>query len=88
MSLKDSASSGDRLEALRDLRDLLARSIEDCDSLRDLASLSGRFQAVMDQIALIEGPKEVGDGVDEIAQRRSARRSGASSRPVRSVGKV
>ena len=80
MSLRESASSGDRLTALRDLRDLLARSIEDCDSLRDLSSLSGRFQAVLEEISKLEGPKEVGDGVDEIAQRRAARRAGSASR--------
>ena len=75
MSLSESASTGDRLETLRNLRDILARNIESCDSLRDLASLSGRFQAVLEEIAQLEGPKEQGDGIDEIAQRRSARRS-------------
>jgi len=78
MSLSESASSGDRLETLRHLRDILARNIESCDSLRDLASLSGRFQAVLEEIAKLEGPKEQGDGIDEIAQRRSARRSGTA----------
>lgn len=80
MSLKESASTGDRLAALRDLRDLLARSIEECESLRDMAALSGRFQAVLEDISKLEGPKEVGDGVDEIAQRRAARRAGSASR--------
>lgn len=82
MTLSESAQSGNRLKALCDLRDLLAKNIEDCQSLRDLASLSGRFQAVLEEIAKIEGPQEAGDGIDEIAQRRAARR-GSGSGPVR-----
>lgn len=79
MPLSESAASGDRLLALRDLRDLLARNIEECKSLRDLASLSGRLQSVLDEIAKIEGPKEAGDGIDEIAQKRAARRAGSAA---------
>lgn len=75
--LTESASSGDRLATLRDLRDLLAQQIQSCDSLRDLAALSGRLQAVLDQIAELEPKQAEGDGIDEIAKRRSARRAGA-----------
>lgn len=81
--LTESASSGDRLAALRDLRDVLALAITECDSKRDMAALSGRFQSVLEEIAKLEGPKETGDGIDEIAQRRAARRS-AGSGQVRS----
>lgn len=77
--LSESAESGDRLATLRDLRDLIARQIEACDSLRDLASLSGRLQAVLDQIAELEPKKAEGDGIDEIARRRAARRSSSPS---------
>lgn len=76
--LSESAESGDHLATLRDLRDLIARQIEACDSLRDLASLSGRLQAVLDQIAELEPKKAEGDGIDEIARRRAARRTGAA----------
>jgi hypothetical protein len=85
--LIESAATGDRLATLRDLRDILATQIQACDSLRDLASLSGRLQAVMDQIAELEPKKAEGDGIDEIASRRAARRTGAakgSSRTKRS----
>jgi hypothetical protein len=81
--LSESAESGDRLATLRDLRDLLARQIESCESLRDLASLSGRLQAVLDQIAELEPKKAEGDGIDEIANRRAARRTGAAKSPAR-----
>lgn len=73
--LSESAASGDQLQTLRDLRDLLASQIESCYSLRDLASLSGRLQAVMDQVAALEPKKAEGDGIDEIANRRAARRT-------------
>ena len=78
MPLRETAETGDRLATLRDLRNLLAQEIETCDSSRDLASLSGRFQAVLDQIAVLEPKKAEGDGVDEIAIRRAARRASAA----------
>lgn len=78
MPLSESAPSGDRLAALRDLRDLLARNIETCDSLRDLAALSGRLQAVLAEIDELTPKEAEGDGIDEIAQRRAARRSGGA----------
>lgn len=81
--LTETAASGDRLAALRDLRDLLAEQIQACDSLRDLAALSGRFQAVLTEIAALEPKKAEGDGIDEIARRRAARRTGAAKSPSR-----
>ena len=83
MSLRESAESGDRLQTLRDLRDLLASQVQACDSLRDLAALSGRLQAVLAEIAALEPKKAEGDGVDEIAARRAARRAG----PAKSSGR-
>lgn len=83
MSVHEAATSGDRLATLRKLRDTLARSVDECDSMRDLAALSGRLQSVLDEIAKIEGPRKVGDNIDEIAQRRSARRASSAKRPVR-----
>ena len=81
--LSESAASGDRLQTLRDLRDLLARQIEACESLRDLAALSGRLQAVLAEIQTLEPKKAEGDGIDEIARRRAARRSSAPARASR-----
>ena len=87
MSLPKSAASGDRLATLRDLRDVLASSIEACESMRDLAALSGRLQAVLAEIDELSPTEQEVDAVDEIAKRRDARRSGAtkgSSRAKRS----
>lgn len=84
MTIRESAASGDRVAALRDLRDLLAKQIEVCESGRDLASLSGRFQAVIAEIAELDGAtEEKGDVIDEIAKRRNARRTSAAKGPVR-----
>lgn len=79
MGLIESAGSGDRLTALRDLRDVLAENIMACESLRDMAALSGRLQAVLAEIAELEPKKAVGDGIDEIAERRSTRRAGRAA---------
>lgn len=81
--LSESASTGDRLRTLQDLRDILARQIEACESMRDLAALSGRLQAVLAEIAALEPKKAEGDGIDEIAKRRTARRSSAAKSPAR-----
>lgn len=79
MSLTESAASGNRLATLNDLRDLLAGRVDECDSLRDLASLSGRLQAVLAEIDELKPKEQVGDGIDEIASRRAARRSGPTT---------
>jgi len=69
----------DRLLALEALRDTLAASIAACESMRDLASLSREYRAVMAEIAELAPPEQKGDAVDEIAQRRAARRAGAAT---------
>lgn len=75
MGLTESASGGDRLAILRDLRDLLAERLADPATLdKDVAALTGRMQAVLAEIALLAPPEQKGDAVDEIAKRRAARR--------------
>lgn len=43
LTLADAAASGERLTALRVLRDRLARDLDACASARDVASLSQRL---------------------------------------------
>lgn len=83
MALSESAPTGDRLKTLHDLRDLLAVQIEGCESLRDLAALSGRFQSVLAEIDELTPKEATGDGIDEIAKRRAARRSGPAKGKAR-----
>lgn len=86
MTLLESAETGDQLKALRSLRDILAREIDACDSLRDLASLSARFESVVAKIAgLAADSEKKGDPIDEIAARRTAR-GGATARTNRTEG--
>ena len=81
MTLPESASSGDRLATLRDLRDVLAATIHGCTSTRDLAALSLRLQSVLEEIAELEAEHVVEDEIDSIVQRRAARGArGASPR--------
>lgn len=83
MSLKETAATGKRLETLQALRDHLAQAIDACDSMRDLAALSRQFADVLQQIDALAEPEKKGDAVDEIAQRRAARRSGPAKSPAR-----
>ena len=68
----------DRLTRLRTQRDLLLVHIALCESDRDFVALSREYRDCMAQIADIEPKKAEGDGIDEIAQRRNARRSGTA----------
>ena len=86
VSLRESAASGKRLDALADLRDVLAERIESCDSLRDLAALSARLQSVLAEIDELQPAEQKGDAVDEIAKRRAARRAGGSTDQARAKG--
>lgn len=82
MGLEDTASSGDRLAALEDLRDLLATTIVGTDSARDIAALSGRLTDVLAQIEDVKKatPKAKGTALDELKARRAARSPRAASR--------
>lgn len=81
--LADAAASGDQLAALTALRNVIAQSIDECDSMRDLAALSRQMTDVLDRIATLAPQAQRGDAVDEIAQRRSARRASAPAGPSR-----
>lgn len=81
MSLREAVTDG-RLVTLTALRDHLAGAIDECESLRDLASLAGRLQSVLTEIDELTPAKPAGDAVDEITARR-ARRTGAAKNPAR-----
>ena len=84
MKLVESAASGVRLDALRDLRDLLAKTITATDSARDVAALSRQLTDVLAQIEQAEAdkPEQKGTALDELNARRAARESG----PARKAG--
>lgn len=68
-----------RLDGLKALRDKLGRQIDDCESNRDLASLSSRHMEVLQQVAELEAEAEKsvgppkGTGVTDIGAKRAQR---------------
>lgn len=56
-TLLSSARRGDRLATLTALRDTIARTIQNCDSGRDIAALSKRLMEVMDEIEQLKPPE-------------------------------
>ncbi len=64
MSLKQISSKGDTLEQLKELRGILAKAIDNCESNRDLSSLTRRYIGVIEAIDRRESGT---DDNDEIA---------------------
>lgn len=78
-SLSDVVRAGDLVASLEALRDEIAADLEACQSMRDKAPLYMRLVDVLARIEDARPIKAKGDAVDEIAARRSARRSGTSA---------
>ena len=57
-NLVDAAKSGNKKETLIALRDILAKTIQTCDSGRDMASNSKRLMEVITEIEAIEEEEE------------------------------
>jgi hypothetical protein len=72
----------DRLEALKTLRDDLLEWMTEAPADRR-AALVAQYRGTLTEIAELEPKKAEGDGIDEIARRRSARRASASKSPGR-----
>lgn len=64
------AGTGDRVAALRALRDRLAAEIDECDSARDLAALSRQLTDVLGQLAEFAPAVREVSPLDELAERR------------------
>ncbi|MBQ2176987.1 MAG: hypothetical protein II453_18680 [Alphaproteobacteria bacterium] len=58
-SLVEAAKSGDKRATLIALRDILAKTIEECDSGRDMASNSKRLMEVMAEIESLPDPDRI-----------------------------
>ena len=57
-NLVDAAKSGDKRATLIALRDILAKTIQDCESGRDMASNSKRLMEVIAEIEAIDKEAE------------------------------
>lgn len=85
MSSEGDRTRIDRLIALRDSQEAaLAGGVP----AREFAALSREYRATLAEIAELDPPKAEGDGIDEIAQRRTARRAGAAKGPSRAKRSV
>lgn len=73
MSVADSASSGDRLQALEAVRDRLATMIDETDDVRAIASLVAQMRATLSEIAELSKGKGAKSGLDELLDRRAGR---------------
>ena len=74
MRLTDAAKSGDKRATLIALRDILARTIEECESGRDMASNTKRLMEVMAEIDALPDPeKQKGSKHDRLKQKNEDR---------------
>lgn len=83
MSDLSAVSSGDYLKGLEATRDAIVADLGMCESMRDKAALYNRLESVLKLIKDATPAKPKGDAVDEIAQRRSARRSSTTKSQAR-----
>lgn len=78
MPLYTVSRKGNRLEQLKKLRDTLAKAIDTCESMRDLATLSRQYRETIREIEEIEGANDDGDEIGEIlAERENDGKPGA-----------
>lgn len=63
-----------RLDDLTALRESLLRAMDECP-VDKLAALVGQYRATLAEIDELAPPEQKGDSIDEIAERRAARRS-------------
>ena len=66
MDITEAAATGNRKATLIALRDVLARTIQNCDSGRDMAALSKRLIEVMNEIEAIEVNDEDEDEFNDV----------------------
>lgn len=71
----DAAASGDELEALRAMRDVLAAAMDDA-SVNMVAQISARLQAVLERITVL-APAGRETISDVLAERRASRVCGS-----------
>ena len=71
-----------RLDDLSELREQLHAWIPDAPIDRR-AALIAQYRATLEEIEKLTPKEAAGDGIDQIAARRAARRAGSTARPSR-----
>lgn len=72
-NLVDAAKSGDKRKTLIALRDILAQTIQECDSGRDMASNSKRLMEVISELEAMD--KEEQERLAELEKAKQQHRS-------------
>ena len=92
MSLAGAATTGDKLETLRAMRDDLAGRMDDCTSDQNFAVMGRLLTDVLGQIEAAEkaGPEQKGTALDELAAKRNGKapRGADASRKSHPAGKA
>lgn len=81
--MSEGMTSADYLTALEATRDAIVADLDECESMRDRAALYNRLESVLGSIKDARPKEAAGDAIDEIARRRSARRTRTSQRQSR-----
>lgn len=68
------ARKGDRRATLVSLRDQLARTIDACESGRDMAALSKRLMEVLDELDSLPDPAKTAENPAAAARKRARNR--------------
>lgn len=76
--------ASNRYDQLIALRDKLATSIDTCESMRDLASLSRQYRETIREIEELERSTDTDDEIGDILRRRAADGEPGAVRPNRS----
>lgn len=79
-ALLKASKKGQRLDQLIALRNTLAKAIDECESMRDLAALSRQYRETIYEIEEIEG---MNDSDDELSRILSDRESDGKPGTVR-----
>lgn len=75
MNLREHAESNDNKALLRALRERLADAIDNCESARDISSMSKQLMDVVKMLDGVDVPESQGKGtvLDELRARRQAK---------------
>jgi len=73
-NLVDAARSGDKRATLIALRDILAKTIQECDSGRDMASNTKRLMEVMAELEALPDPEAKKISKHDRLKRRNEKR--------------
>jgi hypothetical protein len=83
MGFRGAVTGDDLHAALCAVRDQITADLEACESMRDKTGLYLRLFEVLAKIETLREPTQEGDVVDEISQRRTARRAAPAPRKTR-----